>query len=586
MIDSNLRCACLLMQRNESELLEPWVRYHAALFGYENIFIFDNGSGNLKTKRLLREYEDLGVHVDRRFSTSEDYPSKGAILTDCIVQLNESGNYDFFFPLDCDEFLAIHKNGKVLCDSLSIKNYLTSIPFSETTYHVTKNYLNIIGHPEYYQEHPYSKVFFSKKLIVPLDHGSHLTSASVKVTPSDIVYIHCHAKPFATLLAHSRDKLRPWVDIDDPKALAAFENDQGIGWHLVKYLRMSETEYLNLFNTKGATYIPDFPKILKELGCSIDFLSGIKIERMTKPVDKIPSPRSLILNAKDHLDDDTIVLAISSLSSETDLLVSAFLRNLGFNCISINEPIEENHTVKSALQAGTWDILRKFSIAQTEKNHRLAITGFSSTELDLAQYLPIQGLRSVIVLKSLMSFLTGNPHVMASSARHLATQRIDQVATNLKSALSSSLEALILEEDFIQTDIQSFVEAFLVFLGQSFTEDTDTLVRQLQYTIAPSIRKDVSLYEGWIDTISGQLVSGWCWRKNSNISQIVGLVVNDHIVDVGIANNFREDLKNAGIGSGAFGYHLTLPENISPSSNRIQVRILNGNIPLDSFIEN
>ncbi|AQS90229.1 hypothetical protein A0U94_03770 [Gluconobacter albidus] len=589
MNDKTLQCACILMQRNEAELLEPWIQYHGTLFGYENLFIFDNGSDNPQVKRLLREYEDQGVHVDRQFSRSEDYPDKGKILTECAMRLNETKRYDFFFPLDCDEFLALRTDdGKISCEFSKIKNYLKSVTPSQTTYHVTRNYLNIVGHPNYFQEHTYSKVFFNNNLIVPLDHGSHLTSSSISVTPSDIVYIHCHAKPFATILAHSRDKLRPWVDVNNPKALEKFEADQGIGWHLVKYLRMSEKEYLNIFNKKNAIYIPTFIENFKHIGCPAYFLTGEVPENISPPEDRILIPGALHLNAPQYPTESTVFLAVSNLSDDTTDRMIYFFNAMGFETISADAEVGENYTIRSALHAGLWERLRLFSIIRTEKTRYLAVMGFSAEELSLISNLPITGIRHLVVLREPLESITGNREIMATAGRHLLSNQAERGMNTLRTALSSNIETLVLEESLIQTDPQSLIMAFLDFLGPDLKDDVDTdmLCRKLQYALPTRPQKDAfPLYEGWIDAISDTSVSGWCWRRHSNLPQIVSLIVDDHIVDVKIANIFRSDLLNAGIGSGCFGFHLSLPQDGPLSADRIQVRILKDNVRLKSTTE-
>lgn len=585
MDNKTLRCACLLMQRNESELLEPWIKYHGALFGYENLFIFDNGSDNPKVKRILEHYITIGVHVDNQFPRPEDYLDKGKILTDCAQRINETGGYDFFFPLDCDEFLAFHtEDGKVSCNFDKIKDYLTYLPKSDTTYHVIRNYLNIIGSPDYFQEHPGNKVFFSNQLIVPLDHDLHLTSSSAETAPCEIVYIHCHARPFDTMLVRSRDKLRPWVDVDDPKALVTFEADKGIGWNLVKYLRMSEKQYLDTFNKTGATHIPELTEILKNLGCFTDFLTGSHTGNTDIRMDKLSIPNVLHLNAIDHTDDNTIILAMPRLSEKTSSVMATLLSAMNFEIISAGSQIGEDHTVRSALQAGLWEKLRKFSIAQAEKNRRLAITDFSADELSLLQSIPVANLRSLIVLPYLMTSLTGSHEIVASSARPLLARQARENAETLTVALSSTLEALLVEETLVQNDPQALLVAFLDFLGPEFKAglDADALVQKIQYDSLPCKEEEFSFYEGWIDTVSDDLVAGWCWRKYSDIPQVVGLIIDDQLVEVAIANTYREDLRNAGIGCGSFGFHLPLPENGPFSPDRIQVRILKDNVRLRS----
>ena len=77
-----MKIACLMMQKNEGDLLKFWSDYHADLFGSENIFIFDNGSDDLITVNILKEIELSGINV------SYDYPSKKDFFV-CFPQFTQ-----------------------------------------------------------------------------------------------------------------------------------------------------------------------------------------------------------------------------------------------------------------------------------------------------------------------------------------------------------------------------------------------------------------------------------------------------------------------------------------------------------------
>jgi hypothetical protein len=51
----SLRIALIMMQKNETILLDPWLRYHEAMIPAQSIFVFDNGSSDLEALRILRE---------------------------------------------------------------------------------------------------------------------------------------------------------------------------------------------------------------------------------------------------------------------------------------------------------------------------------------------------------------------------------------------------------------------------------------------------------------------------------------------------------------------------------------------------
>jgi hypothetical protein len=48
-----MRVACVVMQRNETDCLEPWLRYHGYLFGYKNLFVIDHGSELPAVRQIL-----------------------------------------------------------------------------------------------------------------------------------------------------------------------------------------------------------------------------------------------------------------------------------------------------------------------------------------------------------------------------------------------------------------------------------------------------------------------------------------------------------------------------------------------------
>ena len=44
-----------MMQKNEDDLLEPWIKYHSNMFGAENLFIYDNGSTSPLVAEVLEK---------------------------------------------------------------------------------------------------------------------------------------------------------------------------------------------------------------------------------------------------------------------------------------------------------------------------------------------------------------------------------------------------------------------------------------------------------------------------------------------------------------------------------------------------
>src|SRR5690606_12482040 len=106
---SPMNIACVMMQKNETALLGPWVEYHAALCGIENLYVLDNGSTDPVTLHELERRTKHGLNVNYDHVGRTAYANREAIVTRIFQDLGQSGRYDFLFPLDCDEFLGMQK---------------------------------------------------------------------------------------------------------------------------------------------------------------------------------------------------------------------------------------------------------------------------------------------------------------------------------------------------------------------------------------------------------------------------------------------------------------------------------------------
>ena len=93
----------ICVSRNEYDLVEDFIRYHAAIVGFENMILVDNGSDHPDIPPLLNQFRSWGVEV-------VDAPDrngmgwKSDLLSQLIYQYRE--NCDFMIPLDTDEFIV------------------------------------------------------------------------------------------------------------------------------------------------------------------------------------------------------------------------------------------------------------------------------------------------------------------------------------------------------------------------------------------------------------------------------------------------------------------------------------------------
>lgn len=264
-----MKIACIMMQKNERELLDAWIQYHGFLFGYENLYIFDNGSDDdVQTK--LKNYIEKGVNVSFQFSKKEDFESKGEIFLKTIKTLDEKDNYDFYFPLDCDEFLAtINKNGFISCEIEDVVSELSENIHRNEAFCIQYQLFNSGFRKNFFGKVYTKKYFFLKNTIKFLDKGFHcgesVYGGSFK---TNIVYFHFHNKPFILLLESAKEKLKDRVDVNN---LAVLQNYNGDGHHLKQYFLMTEREYVDSFVTSHQETIMCFGETLNKMNIKYPF---------------------------------------------------------------------------------------------------------------------------------------------------------------------------------------------------------------------------------------------------------------------------------------------------------------------------
>jgi hypothetical protein len=263
---------CLMMQCDENLLLEPWIRYTGYLFGFENLYVFDNGSTDRSVIDTLKFYEGAGIQVHWHLSTRQDYLARGDQFKAFIHHLDTTEDYDMVMLLDCDEFVGLFTESGVTCDRTRIHRYLDRLIGTKDVLGLYSTLFNVPGRPGWFWPQRGSKRFFCRDTIGTLDQGFHIAMSrkSDQVFETDIAYLHYHYKPYHVVLEHSIRKLEPFVDVNDKAALAEF---QGPGWHLVKHFFVSEEEYYTQFNDRFLFYFDGLSRTLTALGIKSDLMN-------------------------------------------------------------------------------------------------------------------------------------------------------------------------------------------------------------------------------------------------------------------------------------------------------------------------
>lgn len=266
MTEASIRVGCVMMERNEANALEPWLRYHAQLFGLENLYVIDHGSEHPGVIATLAAYEARGLNVFR-LPAQVDFRDKADFINQLLQGLDAEGLHDILIPMDCDEFLVIRDaDGQPSCDRAAILAYLAGLRGQKIIPEIRENYLNILGAPGAFWALPYQKVFFIAGHCGRVDPGSHWDVSGLpgELRQTPLAYVHFHHKPYAKLRESSLEKLRPYVDTGDNAALRAY---RGPGWHLVENLLRGETAYHAMMRPGGSdTHVSGLLELFGKLG--------------------------------------------------------------------------------------------------------------------------------------------------------------------------------------------------------------------------------------------------------------------------------------------------------------------------------
>ncbi|NBQ68858.1 MAG: glycosyltransferase family 2 protein [Nitrosomonadaceae bacterium] len=185
------------MVKDEADIVREWILYHGNLFGYEHLYIVDNGSTD-GTLEIIQSFAQTGIHIFHE----ADYRKKGDVMTALIREHSPRG---IAYPIDIDEFVVHYDKATktVSADKETIMKYLYSLPIStvyKTNYilscvETSSGYVNAVleANTGYYLDYgTMAKSFFTASLFTgTVDHGNHYPFESFIMTDLCLVHYHC-----------------------------------------------------------------------------------------------------------------------------------------------------------------------------------------------------------------------------------------------------------------------------------------------------------------------------------------------------------------------------------------------------------
>lgn len=265
-----------MMQKNEGPRLARWLTYYAALFGMENLLIFDNGSEDPYSLALLDEAERCGAHVRRDLVTAFDFQNKGGHFTNVIRSLNHDMNYDFALPVDCDELLCVFTEEGLSSKKEDIFAEFVRLKPFDYPFRIELSLFNLPGHEHegwYAPNRHFHKGFVPAYYDTMIDNGHHAPALAhtTEVKTTRFVYLHSHHRPYQEMIDLSRAKLMPEManpdDVfDKQKILDYLARPHCPGSHLGYMLLRSQDEYENLYQDEVQIYFREGLTMIRPRG--------------------------------------------------------------------------------------------------------------------------------------------------------------------------------------------------------------------------------------------------------------------------------------------------------------------------------
>lgn len=284
-----LRVACVMMQKDETLLLRPWLAYYGAMFGHENLFVIDNGSADERVCATLAEYERLGVSVDRTRPSRMDYENKGVVIAETLRTLQALGVYDFLLPLDCDEFLSLRKPGRYSFDPGEIDRYLMTLLGEPRVLRIPFQFANHPLQADIYHHFSLSKVFFAGGAFESIDHCNQVGQSIYGGghVDTELVQFHFHFKEFGIYQRQARRNWRGSISLGDADDLKSY---QGESAHLAPYLLKDRDEFYRHFLSAVHLFVPELGARLSALGAPLQLPGGDVPDRLlVRPVARDPA---------------------------------------------------------------------------------------------------------------------------------------------------------------------------------------------------------------------------------------------------------------------------------------------------------
>jgi hypothetical protein len=269
-----MRFAAVVTQKDESGLLPEWLAYYSNLCGgWEHLYVFDDDSTHTDVIELLKGAEAKGATVQYSRGRWQGLENKGALISNLLRQLGTA--YDWYFPVDCDEFVCVDADGTPVISREAIEQEISRAATGGHQYlRINSFFLNIPHSSKVYWSAQGKKVVVrGTQMPINLDAGLHLydwgsekdTVEPELISSSRLAHIHFHHKPYHLALRTARQRLKGHIPDFSPETLLAYK---GPSFHMKWLLEVSAAEYISFLRAQKQI---DIGEAFSKLKISVPF---------------------------------------------------------------------------------------------------------------------------------------------------------------------------------------------------------------------------------------------------------------------------------------------------------------------------
>ena len=260
--------AVVMMQRDEDRMLDPWLRYHAHVFGAGNLHVLDNGSSLPGVRERLERAAAEGVRIVTDYAGPEHAANRGVLIGGLLRELEAEG-FDFLMPLECNAFVAHQApDGRVGCGPDTVLGHLNADHKDDPRLLLIRGaYLNVPGQPGFYFFKNQRRCFFARGSVGGLDAGLHRGASrrSPEEVLTALVHVHYRFPPYTLLDDAARAALDALRDTAAAEGLKGFKGKaEGMS-----FAAADEAQYHAFFRRFDRVPLASLKMALKRRGCSL-----------------------------------------------------------------------------------------------------------------------------------------------------------------------------------------------------------------------------------------------------------------------------------------------------------------------------